>query len=66
MLYEVITPSENEAYHLWQQAKEQAQPFFISEFGSKEINGIISQLEGSIGKIDIELKRRLVESSQNS
>ncbi len=62
---EILIPSENEAYHLWQQAKEQAQPFSISEFGSKEINGIISQLEGSIGKIDIELKRRLVESSQN-
>jgi len=62
---EILIPSENEAYHLWQQAKEQAQPFSISEFGSKEINGVISQLEGSIGKIDIELKRRLVESSQS-
>lgn len=62
---EILIPSENEAYHLWQQAKEQAQPFSISEFGSTEINGIISQLEGSIGKIDIELKRRLVESSQS-
>jgi len=62
---EILIPSENEAYHLWQQAKEQAQPFSISAFGSKEINGVISQLEGSIGKIDIDLKRRLVESSQN-
>lgn len=62
---EILIPSENEAYHLWQQAKEQAEPFSISDFGSKEINGLISQLEGSIGKIEIELKRRLVESSQN-
>jgi len=62
---EILIPSENEAYHLWQQAKEQAEPFVVSAFGSKEINGIISQLEGSIGKIEIELKRRLVESSQN-
>ena len=62
---EILIPSENEAYHLWQQAKEQAEPFAVSSFGSKEINGIISQLEGSIGKIEIELKRRLVESSQN-
>lgn len=62
---EILIPSENEAYHLWQQAKEQAQPFSISAFGSKEINGIISQLEGSIGKLEVELKRRLVESSQS-
>jgi hypothetical protein len=62
---EILIPSENKAYHLWQQAKEQAQPFMISAFGSKEINGILKQLEGSIGKIEIELKRRLVESSQS-
>lgn len=62
---EILIPSDNEAYHLWQQANEQAEPFTVSAFGSKEINGVISQLEGSIGKIEIELKRRLVESSQN-
>lgn len=62
---EILIPSENEAYHLWQQAKEHAQPFMITSFGSKEIKGVISQLEGSIGKIDIELRRRLVESSQS-
>lgn len=62
---EILIPSENEAYHLWQQAKEQSTAFSISEFGSKETNGIISQLEKSIGKIDNDIKRRIVESSQN-
>jgi len=62
---EILIPSENEAYHLWQQAKDQAIHFNISAFGSKEINGVISQLEGSIGKIEIELRRRIVESAQS-
>jgi hypothetical protein len=62
---EILIPSENEAYHLWQQAKDQAIAFSVSEFGSKETNGIISQLEKSIGKLDLDIKRRIVESSQN-
>ncbi|WP_439185429.1 restriction endonuclease [Carboxylicivirga taeanensis] len=62
---EILIPSENEAYHLWQQAKEQAEAFSIPEFGSKETNGIILQLEKSIGKVDTDIKRRIVESSQN-
>ncbi|MDW3194298.1 MAG: AAA family ATPase [Cytophagales bacterium] len=62
---EILIPSENKAYHLWQQAKEQALEFAITEFGSKETNGIISQLEKSIGKLSNDIKRRIVESSQN-
>ncbi|UII27298.1 AAA family ATPase [Fulvivirga maritima] len=62
---EILIPSENKAYHLWQQAKEQAVEFAITEFGSKETNGIISQLEKSIGKLNNDIKRRIVESSQN-
>jgi hypothetical protein len=61
---EILIPSENEAYHYWQQSKEQAEHFTIPEFGSKETNLLISHLEKSIGKIDLSLKRRLVESSQ--
>lgn len=37
----------------------------MREFDSSEINGVIKQLEKSIGKpIDLNLKRRLIESSQ--
>ncbi len=61
---EILIPSENEAYHYWQQSKEQAVHFTVPEFGSKEINQLINQLENSIGKIDNSLKRRIVESSQ--
>lgn len=61
---EILIPSENEAYHYWQQSKEQAEHFSIPEFGSKETSLLISHLEKSIGKIDLSLTRRLVESSQ--
>src|SRR5690606_39555975 len=56
--------SDDPSYHLWQQAKEQAREFTISEFGEKEIDGIIKQLEGSIGLIDKGVKDRIKESSQ--
>jgi len=61
---EIIIPIENDAYPLWHQAKEQAREFTISEFGEKEINGIIKQLEQSIGKLDKDIKNRIRESSQ--
>lgn len=61
---EIIIPIENDAYPLWHQAKEQAREFNISEFGEKEINGIIKQLEQSIGRLDKEIKNRIRESSQ--
>lgn len=61
---EILIPPENESYHLWQQAKELSESFEIQEFGSKEINGIINQLDKTIGKIGIELRRRLIESCQ--
>lgn len=61
---EILIPSENEAYHYWQQAKEQSEQFSVSEFGGKEIDGIIRQLEGSTGKLGQDLKRRIKESSQ--
>lgn len=56
--------SDDPSYHLWQQAKEQAREFTISEFGEKEIDGIIKQLEGSVGVIDKGVKDRIKESSQ--
>lgn len=61
---ETIIPIDHEAYHYWQQAKEQAKEFTIGEFGEKEIDGIIRQLEKSIGKVEKEIKNRIKESSQ--
>lgn len=61
---EILISSENPSYHLWQQAKEQSEQFTVPEFGSKETNLIVAQLESSIGPIDLSLQRRLFESSQ--
>lgn len=59
-----LIQSDDPSYHIWQQAKEQAREFTISEFGEKEIEGVIKQLEGSIGKIDKSIIDRIKESSQ--
>lgn len=56
--------SDDPSYHIWQQAKEQAREFTINEFGEKEIDGIIKQLEGSVGDLDKGIKDRIKESSQ--
>lgn len=61
---EILIPSDNEAYHYWQQAKEQAIQFTVPEFGRKEIVGIIKQLEKSTSKIVDDLERRIKENSQ--
>jgi hypothetical protein len=62
---EINIPIDHEAYHLWQQAKNYAQCISMREFNPSEINGVIKQLERSINKpIDLDLKRRLIESSQ--
>jgi len=62
---EINIPIDHEAYHLWQQAKDFALCISMREFDPSEINGVIKQLEKSIGKpIDLDLKRRLIESSQ--
>ncbi len=52
------------SYHIWQQAKEQAREFTIDEFGEKEINGVIKQLEDSVGTLSNSIKNRIIESSQ--
>lgn len=52
------------AYHIWQQAKEQALEFSIGEFGEREIDGVIKQLEDTIGKLNVSIKNRIKESSQ--
>lgn len=56
--------SDDPSYHIWQQAKEQAREFTINEFGEKEIDGIIKQLEDSVGILDKGIKERIKESSQ--
>jgi len=62
---EINIPIDHEAYHLWQQAKNFAFCISMREFNPSEINGVIKQLEKSIGNpIDLNLKRRLIESSQ--
>ncbi len=62
---EINIPIEHEAYHLWQHAKNFAHCISMREFNPSEINGVIKQLEKSINKpIGLELKRRLIESSQ--
>ncbi|MEA2006419.1 MAG: restriction endonuclease [Acidobacteriota bacterium] len=62
---EINIPIDHEAYHLWQQAKDFAICISMREFNPSEINGVIKQLEKSIRKpIDLNLKRRLIESSQ--
>ena len=62
---EINIPIEHEAYYLWQQDKDFAFRISMPEFNSSEINGVINQLEKSIKKpIDLDLKRRLIESSQ--
>lgn len=61
---EIIIPIDHEAYSYWQQAKEQAKEFTITEFGEKEIDGVIKQLEESVGPLDKSIKDRIKESSQ--
>jgi len=62
---EINIPIDQEGYHLWQQAKNLAFCITMREFNPKETNGIIKQLEKSLGNpIQLELKRRLVEGSQ--
>src|SRR5690554_83261 len=59
-----LIQSDDSSYHIWQQAKEQAKEFTVSEFGEREIDGIIKQLEGSIGSVPKSIKDRIKESSQ--
>lgn len=62
---ETYIPIDHEAYRLWQQEKDFTHHISMGEFNSSEINGVIKQLEKSIDKtIDLDLKRRLIESSQ--
>ncbi len=62
---EINIPISHEAYHLWQQMKNFVHCISMREFNQSEINGVIKQLEKSIDKpIGLDLKRRLIESSQ--
>ena len=62
---EINIPINHEAYSLWQQAKNFAFSISMREFNPSETNGVIKQLEKSIGKPkNLNLKRRLTESSQ--
>ncbi|MEW5950042.1 MAG: restriction endonuclease [Thermodesulfobacteriota bacterium] len=62
---EISIPIGHEAYNLWQQSKNIASCISLREFNPSETNGVIKQLEKAVGKtIDIDLKRKLIESSQ--
>jgi len=61
---EIVIPIDHEAYSYWQQSKDQAKEFNVQEFSEKEIDGVIKQLESSVGKLTQEIKRRIKESSQ--
>jgi hypothetical protein len=61
---EIVIPIDHEAYSYWQQSKDQAKEFNVQEFSEKEIDGVIKQLESSVGKLTQEIKRRIKESCQ--
>lgn len=61
---EIVIPIENEAYSFWQQAQQQAREFYINEFGEKEIDALIKQLEKTCGRLDRPIKNRIKESSR--
>jgi len=62
---EISIPISHEAYSLWQQSKNVASCINLREFNFSETNGVIKQLERAVRKtIDIDLKRKLIESSQ--
>ena len=57
------------SYSWFQQAKEQSLEFIVPEFGVKETNGILNQLEKSIKSyssepLNTDIKNRLIENSQ--
>jgi hypothetical protein len=62
---EIHIPIDNPAYHLWQQARTNAESFLVGEFDSGEVSAVIRQLEAeSRTKLQFDLWRRLVEVSQ--
>lgn len=57
------------SYGWFQQAKEQSLEFIVPEFGVKETNGILKQLEKSVNEyssfpLNSDIKNRLIENSQ--
>ena len=68
---EFLIQAESDTYSWFQQAKEQSTEFLVPEFGVRETNGIIKQLENSLkainkksGELNNELLNRLTENSQ--
>ncbi|MFZ5950860.1 MAG: AAA-associated domain-containing protein [Candidatus Rifleibacteriota bacterium] len=62
---EVNIPIENEAYHLWQQAKEFAISVSLDEFFVSESKSIIKQLEKDVKeKFNLDIVRKVVDNSQ--
>lgn len=62
---EVNIPIDHRAYHLWQQAKDQAKLFSLDEFDLNESKKIVKQLEKEIcQKLDSDFIRKIIDNSQ--
>lgn len=62
---EITIPIQHKSYHMWQVLKSDTFCVEMRAFDSKEVNGVIGQLQKSISfKLDSSIKRRISESSQ--
>ncbi|TYQ15215.1 UNVERIFIED_CONTAM: putative endonuclease distantly related to archaeal Holliday junction resolvase [Acetivibrio alkalicellulosi] len=62
---EINIPIGHEAYYLWQNIKSETLCIHMREFDSKEVIGVINQLQNSIKvPLDTNIKRRIIEGSQ--
>jgi hypothetical protein len=57
---EIYIPIDNQAYSLWQQARDQSELFVLEEFLGYEVDGVLNQLQELSGhQLPADLKRRL-------
>ncbi len=62
---EINIPIDHEAYYLWQTIKSETYCIHMREFDSKEVLGVINQLQKSISlPLESSIKRRIIEGSQ--
>ncbi|MCY9695002.1 hypothetical protein, partial [Paenibacillus alginolyticus] len=62
---EINIPIDHEAYYLWQNIRTDTYCIHMREFDSKEVLGVITQLQKSVSTpLDSGIKRRIIESAQ--
>lgn len=62
---EINIPIDHEAYFLWQNIRHETYCIHMREFDSKEVLGVINQLQKSVStSLDLGIKRRIIESAQ--